>query len=236
MSKIEIIVRDAKKYGFIKFVSRHLTKIREDIETSIQQKNKSNKYFVLNKKKYKYFVHPYNFTWRNERIVEIPIAWEFIKNSNGKKVLEFGNVLAHYYPITHTIIDKYEKGKGVINEDIVNFKHDSKFDLIISISTLEHVGWDEKNKDSKKILKALEVLKKHLSSEGELVLTLPIGYNPNLDEYLKQNKINFSKIYCLKRINSSNEWKQKKWDEVKNIKYGYPYAYANAIIVGIIKK
>jgi cyclopropane fatty-acyl-phospholipid synthase-like methyltransferase len=51
----------------------------------------------------------------------------------------------------------------VINEDVVNFKSKKKYDLIVSISTLEHVGWDEK---PMKIPRAIENLKTLITPQG----------------------------------------------------------------------
>jgi len=67
-----------------------------------------------------------------------------VRKYRGKNILEIGNVLSRHIKLEHDILDKYETAKGVINEDIVDFKSEKKYDLIISISTLEHVGWDEK--------------------------------------------------------------------------------------------
>ena len=71
--------------------------------------------FVVGSKTYNYFSHPY------ERTVELPIAFEFIKT--GRNVLEVGNVLHHYalQLMGRDIVDKYEKERGVINTDILEF-------------------------------------------------------------------------------------------------------------------
>lgn len=79
-------------------------------------------YFKFQNKKYPYFWHQYNTTWQNERTVEVPIIWEIVKKYKTKKILEVGNVLSYYFPVKHDIVDKYEKEKGVINEDVVNFQ------------------------------------------------------------------------------------------------------------------
>lgn len=100
----------------------------------------SSRTFVFRVKQYKYFYHKYNTTWKLERTVEVPIIFEVVKKHHDKNILEVGNVLSHYFPVNHDIIDKYEKGKGVINEDVVDFRPPKKYDLIVSISTLEHVG------------------------------------------------------------------------------------------------
>ena len=51
---------------------------------------------------------------------------------------------------------------------------------IVSISTLEHVGWDENTKDPDKIFQAIKNLKSYLVPRGKLIVTMPIGYNPCL--------------------------------------------------------
>ena len=68
------------------------------------------------------------------------------KNTSWKNIFEVGSVLSHYFPINHDVLDKYEKGHGVINQDVVDFKPHNKYDLIVSISTLEHVGFDDNTK------------------------------------------------------------------------------------------
>jgi hypothetical protein len=112
----------------------------------------SRKTFIFNGKTYYYFVHKYNTTWKNERAVEVPIIWDIVREHyrQGKRVLEVGNVLSHYFRIFHDVLDKYEVAEGVINQDVVDFKPAWKYDLIVSISTLEHVGWDEEPKEPEK--------------------------------------------------------------------------------------
>ena len=126
--------------------------------------------FTLQKETYSYFFHKYNLAWRNERAVEVSIIWRAVKVHQGQKILEVGNVLSHYFPVNHDICDKHEKAKGVINQDIINFQPASKYDLIVSISTLEHVGWDENPREHMAILKAIENLKELLAPEGNYLL------------------------------------------------------------------
>lgn len=197
---------------------------------------KSTRRFKFHKKIYNYFYHKYNITWNNERSVEIPILWKIIENYNGKNILEVGNVLSYYFSVNYDIIDKYEKVEGVINQDVINYHPSKKYDLIISISTLEHVGWDETPREPMKILKAIENLKNLLTPNGKIVITLPLGQNTVLDKLIKENKIQFSKYFCLKRISKNNKWKEVSWDKISNAKYGIPYPAANGVIIGIIGK
>ncbi len=51
--------------------------------------------FTFNGLGYPYFCHCYNWTWENERSVEVPIAWELARQYPAADVLEVGNVLPH---------------------------------------------------------------------------------------------------------------------------------------------
>jgi cyclopropane fatty-acyl-phospholipid synthase-like methyltransferase len=160
---------------------------------------------------------------------------EMVRKYQGKNILEIGNVLSHHVRFEHDILDKYEIAKGVINRDVVDFKSEKKYDLIVSISTLEHVGWDEKPRDDMKIPRAIENLKTLITSRGgTIIVTLPLGYNTALDQLLNNGIIRFSKQYHLVRISKGNEWKEASWDDVRVAKYNSPLPFANGLLVGII--
>jgi hypothetical protein len=197
--------------------------------------------FIFNGKTYSYFIHPYNTTWKNERAIEAPIIRDLLIQYSGKPVLEIGNVMSHYFPSNYTIVDKYEKGKGVRNCDILDFLPPSPvqnpYSLVISISTFEHIGFDEtkygqtKNEDN--VMRAIEKTKTLLSEDGIFVMTVPLGFNPFLDEKIDKNLLGLSEMLFLKRITKDNKWVQVDYNEVKNIKYGYPFPCANGLMIGI---
>jgi hypothetical protein len=121
--------------------------------------------------------------------VEIPIFRHLLEYYEGERILEVGNVFGHYGYYYHHVLDKYEVDNGVINEDIVDYKPEWKYDIILSCSTLEHVGFDEEQKDPKKFIKAIENIKNNiLSSGGILIFSVPFGYNPWMDAIL-HNKL-----------------------------------------------
>lgn len=192
--------------------------------------------FTFQGSTYNYFFHRYNTTWKHERTVEIPIIWNIVKKYQKKKILEVGNVLSHYFTINHDILDKYEKADNVINEDVTIFDTYKRYDLIVSISTLEHVGWDENPREPGKILHAIKNLKNLLVPGGKMIVTLPLGYNLEMDRFLRENKMEFNKRYYLKRISEDNKWTEVNWNDVLNVKYNYPFFNANGLVVGIIEK
>jgi hypothetical protein len=195
---------------------------------------RSRETFTWGGQSYLYFFHMHNTTWRNERSVEVPIVRALVSARPSDRVLEIGNVLRHYLPVRHDVVDKYEKAPGVINQDVVDYRPDKTYDLIVAISTLEHVGWDEEPQDPTKILRAIENLKACLAPGGKIVVTMPIGENPHLDRLLKEGRIAFSEKTCMKRVSRRNEWVEAPWEEVRELRYNSPFPNANGIIVGTL--
>jgi hypothetical protein len=151
-------------------------------------------------------------------------------------VLELGNVLSNYRSIQHDVVDKYELTPGVINEDIVLFSPSKKYDAIVTISTLEHVGWDETPRTPEKILQAIEQLKHLLADGGEILATVPIGYNSYCDQVIREQRTGFTDVKFLVRITANNQWREASFDEAMTKQYGKPYACANAVMVGTFRR
>lgn len=146
----------------------------------------AEKSFDLWGKDTKYFLHKYNTTWRNERAVELAAATAFLAENQGGPFLEFGNVLQHYgFRQPDVVVDLYEKGPRITNVDIVDFASEKKFKVMVSISTIEHVGWDERPRSAEKTAMALDRLVSHLTSDGKLFITAPTGHNPYLDAMIR---------------------------------------------------
>lgn len=80
-----------------------------------------HKIFMLGTRQYNCCAHPYDRTWTNERAVEIPRASSIIDEYRGSRNLECRNVLSHYLPVEHDVVDKYERAYGCINGDIGTF-------------------------------------------------------------------------------------------------------------------
>jgi len=192
-----------------------------------------DKNFTFENKKLKYFTARYNTTWSNERRVEVAIAADYLKEFANKRILEVGNVMSHYLDVKYDIVDKFEKAANVINEDILTYSPAEKYDLIISISTIEHVGWDDTEQDPQKIINVLNKLNNLKQEGGTLVVTAPLGYNPNLDNMLKEKMLPFKEVHYLKRTSAAGTWIEFKPDFNEEFIYGRPYPCANTIFIGI---
>ena len=194
-----------------------------------------NRSFQVDNRRYRYLFHPHTTTWRNERCVEIPLAAEVLNAWSGKRILEVGNVLGHFMPITHDVLDKYEHVDGVINEDVIEFTPTAPYDLILSISTLEHVGWDEIELEPDKARAAIRRLIEILAPGGRLWLTVPRGYHRYLDRDVDIGTLPFGHLVFLRR-SSRRDWHQVRHEDVKGIPYGVGFEGAIAIMIAITDK
>jgi hypothetical protein len=195
---------------------------------------KSTELFEFQGKEYHYFFHPYCTTWRNERTVAVPIIWYVIScQAQNKKILEIGNMLSYYFEISHDVLDKYEIIEGIINEDVISFNPGIKYDLIVSIMTLQTVGWDETPKDPNKVLIAINNLKNLLSPGGELVIVHTLGHNRIMDEMIENGVIQFREYHCMKR-QSGYKWREVNVEDAKGSEYDERIPSGNGIIVGTI--
>lgn len=222
------------KQGLTRTVLMSLEKAKDLAAYPVMKRRNAAKSFRVGQKSHPYFIHHYNSTWRNERAVEVPLVADLLASVKpGARCLEVGNVLNYYLDFQRTVVDKYESGAGVINEDILEFGAAGSYDVIVSISTLEHVGWDEEPRDLDKVRRAFEHIKGLLAPGGRCLITFPMGYNSALDELVFAGKLGFKEIHFLQRTTADNEWREVEMAAVRGVTYGAPYPFANALFVGI---
>jgi SAM-dependent methyltransferase len=198
---------------------------------------RKSRHFTFAGKTYEYFHHRYNLTWLNERRIEIPIIRDRVAAAHNANILEIGHVLRHYEPdMMHPVVDLYETSRlpGVFLEDAEHFQTGAPFDLIISISTLEHVGWDETPRDEDKIRRTLHHLRSLLTPTGELLFTCPIAYSPPLDRVIEEGE-GFVERRCMIRINARNEWEETDWATARECRFHHPYPFANGLVIARMK-
>lgn len=179
-----------------------------------------------------YFYHRYNMTWACERCLEVPIGRFYVEQFRDRRTLEVGNVLSHYSPVQHDVLDKFEQGKGIINQDIVGFAPAEPYALVLSISTFEHIGFDDEaaTPSDEKIRAALATCREFLAVDGKLVITVPIGYNPHLDRLIREQALGASREFYFERA-AFLAWRPTNQHEALAKRYRRPFPYANAILV-----
>lgn len=193
------------------------------------------KEFTFNNQVYDYLYDGERRQLQNERVVEVPIVWREVQKYNADSVLEVGCVLPVHYKTEHDIVDKYEKcptNPRLLNVDIVGFKPDKKYKLVVCVSTLEHIGagWKDEGIQPDKPRQALESMHECLANNGIILVTVPVGPNRMIEE--RWGDLGLTKTLCMKRVSEDNEWIETSWDEAIKCIYAKPYPGGNGLLVG----
>ncbi|MGZ8845219.1 MAG: hypothetical protein ACXW3C_02035 [Pyrinomonadaceae bacterium] len=206
-----------------------------DLRWILTDKLNANRAFLFEGNQLEYFFHSYNNFRLSERALEIPIIDYFLRQHDYQEILEIGNVTNHYYEYFRkafadkrkTVVDKFERGQGVLNYDIAEYAPGVKFDFVFSISTFEHMDSDRGMSPdyvagSSRLVSVAADNIKHvgdmlLKDRGIFVVTAPIGYAPEWDMTFYSDvfeKCNFSRVrkYLFKRKDEVL-WEQTKVEE-----------------------
>jgi hypothetical protein len=127
-------------------------------------------------------------------------------------------------PFQHAVVDKYEAAANVINLDVADIEFPQAFTSIVSISTMEHVGWDEEPFDPAKAVRAISHLRRFLLPGGTMLISFPIGYNAGLDQALQAGALGCKEVRGMKRMNVMNDWREVPVSELISCRLENPYS------------
>ena len=222
-------------YGIRTEIVRRYAALRSLCEWILIRRNSPlrNRSFWADGKQYRYLVHPYNHTWKNERAVELPMLVSLLKTSPSSDILEIGNVLSHYFCTHHDIIDMHEISfrRRIIRKDILAYQPTRKYGLVLSVSTVEHIGWDDGSGRPERVLDFPSKVRGMLKPAGQAVISIPLGYNPVLDNALRTGELNVSRAVFLLRVSSDNLWEETDVATAFETKYGSPFPCGNAVAI-----
>lgn len=193
--------------------------------------------FQFNHNTYRYAKSPAG----NERTVEVALAVDFLDRytTESSSVLEIGNVMNgvnQFDPTRHervgsyAVLDKFEQGPNVINEDLRTYESPRLLDVVFSVSTLEHVGVDENEKASEAILGFRQAWS-FLKHNGGFFFTIPVGFNSSLERAIVYGWPPMH-IGAMKRVSTENEWDEVDPKDALQVPYGRPYRHGNAVLIG----
>jgi SAM-dependent methyltransferase len=179
--------------------------------------------FTFADERYELLRRVYGLTWMTERAVEVPVARRVVERHREERILEVGNVLSHYMPAEHEVVDKYERAAGVRNVDVLELAPEPGYDLVVSVSTLEHVGRDEQPREPERAAAALEHLRRLLRPGGKLFATVPAGYNPALDDAVARGE---HEVRAMRR----DPWREVEPAEALSCPYDFLVYRAEAVL------
>ena len=144
--------------------------------------------------------------WIDERIVEYP--WLFSQMPDGPgKLLDAGSILNHHFIVSHPKLQPkdvtimtlapeaecyWRRNISYVYGDIRNMVfRDEIFDCVVCISTLEHVGLDNRRfhggemaqfgREPESYLRAVRELRRVLKSDGRCFVSMPFGHHAAQD-------------------------------------------------------
>jgi SAM-dependent methyltransferase len=220
-------IRNEGKLAFALHATRWLAQYAAGVPKSIFGTSRT---FAYAGASYEYLAHRHNYTWLNERAVEVPIARAGVASADGR-VLEVGNVLGHYGRVAHLVLDRYEQASGVINTNALEFEDADGFEFIVSVSTLEHVGWDERPRNPSAAERTFAHLTKLLVPGGSVLATVPVGYNVHLDKAIREGRLELSELRALRRDERHNIWHEVEPAKVWDAPYDWLLFTAHGIVV-----
>lgn len=155
----------------------------------------------------------------NERAPEAALGKWFLNKYLPSTIAEMGAVLPYYVDeINHIVVDPYDNWIGC--QKIDGALYDYKNKNVISLSSLEHVGFDE-GYERKENNKAIKLLEKIVNEADNYLIEWGIGQHPILDEYVQNS--NHLKYKIMVRENFRgiiNNWKEDNNKDNFYLPYG----------------
>lgn len=189
--------------------------------------------FTFEGVRYRFAAARYNATWTNERQVELPVMRRIVETASSEEragMLEVGNVLSHYGLGGHAVVDKYERAPGVRNEDFLDHWPERPYRLVVAISTFEHIGWDEPDRDAGKFWRSLRHADEILVPGGRLAFTVPLGHNPEVDRFADAPPAGYQVGFLERSGPGPGQWREARSCPAAT----HPYSvtcYASAVAV-----
>lgn len=163
----------------------------------------------------------YNNPSGNERRVELPVAFWFM-NEYKENLIEIGEVTPFYDDPKHKVYDLVNQHEKTILKDGIDV--DYKDANVVSISTIEHVGFGDyghaKVKD-----KAWNLYKKISKESKNYLISFPVGYNRELEQTLTDWNVK----YIIMKRDANNNWTMAKGQLFTDFEYNDPYYAGNAV-------
>ena len=199
--------------------------------------------FKFNGADYLYFFHRHNTGWPphrcTERVVELAIADHWLDCIGPDPVVEIGAVSPYYWPCRIDRIIDPADAHSKVSDRVSLF--DTQLDKlnVLSISTIEHIGLDDYQWQSAHQPlaenggrgNAIQAVQKFAAEADRFLITVPVGYNGHLDDWLfgtHSPATGINRYFFLR--DGIWSWRQTQKVSEARKPYGQP-DWANAIVV-----
>lgn len=157
------------------------------------------------------FVSRHNCGWpahrMTERAVELSLADYWLETVDRARLYEIGAVTPYYWPWRVLNVVDPQDAHPLVTVRQSLFDVDLTARPVLSISTLEHIGTGQYGLTEPRT--STEAVEKIYRESDQFLLTVPYGYNRDLDVYLTRGDLQPRdvRILYLVRSLSGNDWK-----------------------------
>ena len=137
------------------------------------------------------------------------------------------------------MVDKYERGAGVLNVDALEYSPPEPCDdLIVSVSTLEHVGWDETERDPPRACAVGRGAGPAISPGGRHAARHPARWATTRCSTRPSAPGGVPSLYTLRalRRTARTAWEEAEPADVWDVRYDQLLCAANAVLVGTVDR
>ena len=183
-------------------------------------------------KKIDLFYHKHNCgdnsgTRTTERTVELALAKEFMLSVK-HDLIEIGAVTPYYFDVSYDVVDPADEHPAVTKKMSL-FDVDIKNKNVLAISVIEHIGTQDYDGVSANE-SSIDALNYILDNAKRFLITFPIGYNRDLQNYIFSKKLENANVCYYYRDINFNNWKHTT--EVEKVcAMGYGPRWANCVAV-----
>jgi SAM-dependent methyltransferase len=195
-----------------------------------------------------------------ERTVEIP--WALARYRGEQRVLDVGSAwteeeeylkglaalgAAHLVGIDAALPPRGQLPFELVQADVRQLPFaGSSFELVFCISTLEHIGFDNSvyglsaERDPAGMAKALRELRRVLTVDGRLLVTVPCGELEDHGWFLQQPPDYWLALFGgagfdtsardVYELSRRGRWRRRRWFRAKGVRYGARGPAASAVL------
>lgn len=166
----------------------------------------NDSFFKIGKLELNYIREDVNMAWRNCRAVEVALGGWFAKKFNND-IVEVGDVCWQYSVFNGwEVVDPgavYDKAirKSIFDIDLTGRN-------LLSLSTYEHIGERDYNSGKSELHLAVDALKKTMKECPNYLITIPIGANYPLQDYVMNSDVPFRMMRRDSFRGETNNWKE----------------------------
>jgi hypothetical protein len=203
-----LIIGDGQETAEVRFMYPDftLTKYEDKDALFYCQVLNNEKSFKIGSLELDYVREDVNTAWRNCRAIEVALGGWFGRKFNNN-IVEVGDVCWQYSVFNGwEVVDPGAVYDKAIRKSI--FDVDLSGRNLLSLSTYEHIGESDYNSGKSELHLAIDALKKTAKECPNYLITIPVGANYPLQDYVMNSDIPFRIMRRNSFRGETNNWKE----------------------------